>query len=98
MRPVFHWTPDRIKAHLAVCFTAFSLIRFLQHHIKKEINERFSARRISMELNSVQESILYDLKNKNNKYAIPSKSSDNVIKIYKAMKLHRNAVPYKLIE
>jgi transposase len=98
MRPVFHWNPDRIKAHIAICFTAFSLIRFLQHHIRQEMNERFSARRISMELNSVQESILYDIKNKNNKYVIPSKSSDNVLKIYKTMKLHRNTVPYKIIE
>ena len=94
MRPVFHWTPDRIKAHIAICFVAFSLIRFLQHHIKQEVDERFSARRISMELNNVQESILYDMDDKNKKYVIPSKSNENVLKIYQAMKLHRNVVPY----
>ena len=98
MRPVFHWSPDRIKAHLAICFVAFSLIRFLQHHIKKETNELFSARRISMELSSVQESILYDVRDKNNRYVIPSKSSDNVLLIYKTMKINRNPVPYKLKE
>jgi len=98
MRPVFHWSPDRIKAHLAICFVAFSLIRFLQHHIKKETNELFSARRISMELSSVQQSILYDVRDKNNRYVIPSKSSDNVLLIYKTMKINRNAVPYKLKE
>ena len=98
MRPVFHWTPDRIRAHIAICFVAFSLIRFLQHQIKQELDERFSALRISMELNSVQQSILYDVNKKHNKYVIPSKSSDNVLKIYKAMKMHRNVVPYKLRE
>ena len=98
MRPVFHWSPDRIKAHIAICFVAFSLIRFLQHHIKQEVNELFSARRISLELNSVQESILYDIREKSNQYVIPSRSSDNVLLIYKTMKLHRNAVPYKLNE
>jgi transposase len=98
MRPVFHWSPDRIRAHIAICFVAFSLIRFLQHHIKQELDERFSALRISMELNSVQQSILYDVTKKQNKYVIPSKSSDNVLKIYRAMKMHRNVVPYKLRE
>ena len=98
MRPVFHWSSDRIKAHIAICFVAFSLIRFLQHHIKEETNELFSARRISMELSSVQQSILYDIREKNNQYVIPSKANDNVLLIYKTMKLNRNAVPYKLKE
>jgi transposase len=98
MRPIFHWTPDRIKAHIAICFVAFSLIRFLQHHIKQEINERFSARRISAELNSVQETILYDVNNNKKRYVLPSKISDDAQNIYKAMKLHRGVVPYKLRE
>jgi transposase len=98
MRPVFHWTPNRIKAHITICYVAFSLIRFLQHLIKKETDVQFSARRISLELNSVQQSILHDIKNNKNKYVIPSKSSENVLTIYKAMKLHRKTVPYKLRE
>ena len=52
MRPVFHWTSNRIQAHIAICFVAFALIRFLQHHIKEETGENYSARRISLELNS----------------------------------------------
>jgi transposase len=98
IRPVFPWNPDRIRAHIAICFVAFSLIRFLQYHINQELEERFSALRISMELNSVQQSILHDVNKKHNKYVIPSKSSDNVLKIYRAMKMHRNVVPYKLRE
>jgi transposase len=98
MRPVFHWNPDRIRAHIAICFVAFSLIRFLQHHLKLELDERFSALRISIELSSVQQSILYDVNKKHNKYVIPSKSSDNILKILRAMKMHRNVVPYKLRE
>ena len=31
VRPVFHWSAKRIKAHIAICFIAFSLIRFLQY-------------------------------------------------------------------
>jgi len=98
LRPVFHWTPNRIKAHIAICFVSFSLIRFLQYHLKQEIDERFSALRICMELSSVQESILYDINNKLNKYVIPSKLNEDVLKIYEAMKLKRSIIPYKLIE
>ena len=98
LRPVFHWTPNRIKAHIAICFVSFSLIRFLQYHLKQEIDERFSALRICMELSSVQESILYDINNKLNKYVIPSKLNEDVLKMYEAMKLKRSIIPYKLIE
>jgi transposase len=96
MRSVFHWSPDRIKAHIAVCFVAFSLIRFLQFRIKQELNERFSALKISRGLSKVQESILYDENKKCNRYVIPSKPGEDVLKIYKVMKLQRNVVPFKL--
>jgi transposase len=96
MRPVFHWTSNRIQAHIAICFVAFSLIRFLQHHLKQETGHNYSARRISIELDSVQKSILYDINNRDNQYVIPSKSSEDVMKIYQTMKLRRNVVPHKL--
>jgi transposase len=98
MRPVFHWTSDRIHAHIAICFVAFALIRFLQHLIKQETGQNYSARRISIELDTVQESTLYDINKKDNRYVIPSKSSEDVLKIYHSMKIRRNAVPYKLLE
>jgi transposase len=98
MRPVFHWTPDRIKVHIAICFVAFSLIKFLQHLLKRETGKNYSARRISIELDTVQQSILYDINNRTNKYVIPSKSSEDVLKIYDAMKLQRKDVPYKILE
>jgi transposase len=98
MRPVFHWNSNRIKAHIAICYVAFSLIRFLQHRIKQEVKEQFSAQRISIELNSVQESILHDLKDRKKKYVIPSKLSDNASKIYESMKIHRSAAPHRLRE
>jgi len=95
MRPVFHWSADRIRAHIAICFVAFSLIRFLQHRIRKHAGENFSAERIGEELYRIQESILID-KITNNKYVIPSKPSDDAMKIYAAMSKKRNVVPFKL--
>ena len=95
MRPVFHWTAHRIHAHIAICFVAFSLIRFLQYKIKQHTGESFSAERISEELYRVQESILRHKIN-NNRYVIPSKPSQDATKIYESMNLKRNVVPFKL--
>jgi transposase len=96
VRPVFHWNADRIRAHIAVCFVAFALIRFMQHFIKKNLNESFSAQRISEELVGVQESILLDCR-ENNRYVIPSKTSEDAKKLYGIMRLQRSQVPYRLM-
>jgi len=96
VRPVFHWNADRIRAHIAVCFVAFALIRFMQHYIKKNLNESFSAQRICEELVSVQESILLDCNDKN-RYVIPSKISEDAKKLYGIMRLQRSQVPYQLV-
>ena len=95
VRPVFHWSAKRIRAHIAICFVAFSLIRFLQHRIKKETGENFSAERIREALYRVQESIVRDITNKN-KYVIPSKTSQDALKLYQAMHIKRNVVPFRL--
>ena len=33
-RPIFHWTPKRIKGHFVVCFMAFVLERALENKLK----------------------------------------------------------------
>lgn len=95
MRPVFHWTPDRIQAHICICFMAFALIRFLQHKIKYENAESVSAERIKRELFAVQESVLKDVTD-GKRYVIPSKLSKDVMKIYKVMNKKWNTAPFRL--
>jgi transposase len=95
VRPVFHWSAKRIRAHIAICFVAFSLIRFLQHKLKKEAGENFSAERIREELFRVQESILRNTVD-NNRYVVPSKPSQDALRIYQAMHRKRNVVPFRL--
>jgi len=95
MRPVFHWTANRIRAHIAICFVAFSLIRFLQYRIKQKTKETFSAERIRLELYRIQESILKDTTD-NKKYVIPSKPSQDAAKIYEVMNRKRSVVPFRL--
>jgi len=95
VRPVFHWSANRIRAHIAICFVAFALIRFMQHKLKRETGENFSAERIRAELYRIQESIVINITDKS-KYVIPSKSSNDAIKIYNTMNKKRNVVPFRL--
>jgi transposase len=36
IRPVFHWTPKRIKGHLVTCFIAFLLVRTLELTVREK--------------------------------------------------------------
>ncbi len=31
VRPIFHWTERRVKAHMAICFVAFAPLRILRY-------------------------------------------------------------------
>lgn len=95
VRPVFHWSEKRIRSHIAICFMAFSMIRFLQHRLREQTGESFSAERIRNELFRIQESILRNTVD-NNRYVVPSKPSQDALKIYQAMNCKRNVVPFKL--
>jgi len=95
MRPIFHWNANRIRAHITICFIAFALIRFLQHKIKLKLKESMSAERIKRELYAIQESILIDMTN-NERYIIPSKPSNESIKIYNVMNKQKDVIPFKL--
>jgi transposase len=33
VRPIFHWTPEKVKAHLAISFMAFCCVRHLEYGI-----------------------------------------------------------------
>jgi len=95
VRPVFHWSAKRIKAHIAICFVAFSLIRFLQYRIRQKTAECFSPERIREELYRIQESILKHTVD-DNRYVVPSKPTQDAIKIYDVMNKQRHVVPFRL--
>jgi len=96
VRPVFLWNAKRIRAHIAICYMAFSLIRFLQNKLQKEANLRLSPEKIRSELYRVQDSILIDTET-DQKYVIPSKPSSDALKIYHTMAKKRVVVPFKMI-
>ena len=94
VRPIYHWTADRIKAHLAISFTAFSLVRLLSFRIKLQY-KKLSPAVIRNALLHIQRSVLTDKKT-GDRYCIPSNTNPEAEKIYQLMDLELPKTPFKL--
>ena len=85
IRPIFHFKESRIKAHIALCFMAYTLVRHLEYRIRLRY-KKLSPRRIKQLLLSVQVSLLQDRKTQR-KYLFPSHYEEEVKKIYRVMEV-----------
>ena len=36
MRPIYHWTPRRIRAHSLICYIAYSALTFIKFQLKQK--------------------------------------------------------------
>lgn len=93
IRPIFHWTPDKVKAHLAISFMAFCCVRHLEYRVALQ-HEKMSPEAIRGELIRIQSTILKDKNGQ--RYVIPSPISSSGIKIYQVMGLKYSTTPHKL--
>ena len=94
VRPIYHWTPKRIQAHVAICFMSLVCIRHLSYRVKLQY-QPLSPEIIRNELVHVQQSILIH-KTGNHRYAIPSKPTLHAQKIYQVMGEKLSATPFLL--
>jgi transposase len=94
MRPIFHWTENRIKAHIAICFIAFTLAKQAVYRVALQ-QEPMSFEQIRNELLHAQSSVVIDLASQK-KYIVPSHVTVNQKKLYQAFGLKRSQVPYEL--
>ncbi|PKP55650.1 hypothetical protein CVT91_15115, partial [Candidatus Atribacteria bacterium HGW-Atribacteria-1] len=92
VRPVFHWKPRRITAHMAICFTAYALVKHLEYRVRL-CYRKLSIEKIRQLLIRVQTSILFD-KEKRIRYGLPSKMKKDARKIYNAIGIKRSITPY----
>jgi len=94
IRPIYHWTPKRVKAHLAISFTAYMLTRYLEFKVRLQY-KKLSPQVIRNLLLNIQKSIVYD-KEKKIKYILPSKIKPDAKKIYNLMEVRHSITPYIL--
>ena len=91
MRPIYHWTPERIRAHILICFIAYALVRQAMYRTARQY-QSMSFEKIRNELLHAQASILVDTATKK-KYLIPSKTTPIQKKLYHIVGLKRSEAP-----
>ena len=94
MRPIYHFKPERIRAHIAICYMAFAVVRQLEYRVK--LVKKLSIASIIEELNSVQSSI-YVHKVTGDRYRVPGSFSNEARKIYAAINLTRCVDAYPIV-
>lgn len=92
IRPIYHWSPSRIKAHIALCFMALVCIRHLEYRVNLQ-SIKLSPERLRKALIGVGITSVVHIKDKR-VFGIPSPVSDEAKIIYKAMNLPISTIPY----
>lgn len=93
VRPIYHWTPSRVRAHIAISYLAFCLVRHLEYRVSIQY-KKLSPKSIVHSLSKVQASILRDRDGK--RYVLPSEFTQDAKKIYQLMGLETSITPYRL--
>ena len=85
MRPIFHWKEERIKAHVAICFTAYVLLSHLHYRVNRSAGDlgRLSPAAILDHLSDVQVNVVTDT-NSGRQLLVPSKTTREQQAIYTA--------------
>lgn len=94
VRPIYHWTPQRIKAHIAICFMALVCVRHLTYRVALQY-EKLSPEVIRTELTHIQLTVLKNQAT-NHRYGIPSKLTQHARKIYQVMGEKLSDMPFAM--
>ena len=83
IRPIFHWTERRVRAHVAICYTAFVLLRMVRwkYQCQHAAQDALSEERILEELARVQASVVRD-DDTHHRYLIPSSATAEQRRLY----------------
>jgi transposase len=82
IRPIYHWKPHRVRAHLAISFIAFVCVRYLEYRMSVQ-SQKVSPEMIRQALLQVQASILEDGQGKT--YLLTAPISAQAKEIYRVM-------------
>lgn len=94
LRPIYHFKPERIEAHILICYLAFALMRHLEFRVAIQ-QEKISMNEIRGELWRVQSSYLRE-DGTENRYRLPSAMSVVARKLYQVMGIKRTQTTKKM--
>ena len=87
LRPVYHFKPERIEAHILICYLAFALIRHLEFRVTLQ-RDKISINEMRDALWKEQSSYLKEIAT-DKKYRLPSNMSPIANKLYQVMGIKR---------
>ncbi|MDE0004812.1 MAG: IS1634 family transposase [Rhodospirillaceae bacterium] len=96
VRPIFHWTERRIRAHLAIAFMTLLCVRHLSWRTRLQ-QRALSEEAIRRALTGVQCSVLHD-RGSGRRYVLPSAVGDVARRLQRVMGLKRTEAPFELTE
>lgn len=92
VRPVFHWKPERVKAHIAMAFIAYTLAKHLEYRVHAQYKE-LSIEGIRRNLMHAQTSLYWD-ERQQIRYGMPNGLTEEAKKIYRLMGLDTERKAY----
>jgi transposase len=96
MRPIFHWSEERIRAHITICFLAYCLTKQAIHRIGIQYS-KMSFEEIRNHLAHVQASLTIDTST-DKMYLLPSKVTDVQKRIYSIFGLRLTDIPSSILD
>ena len=87
MRPVYHWKKGRIRAHMLICFIAYTLVSHVQYQLKKA-KIKISFEELRDELLRT-DSVVIREKSTGMRFCIPSEMTPNQKSVYKTLGIER---------
>ena len=94
VRPVFHWTPRRVHAHIAIAFIALLCVRHLEYRCALQYRP-LSPESIQNSLLGMQQSVLRDSSD-GRRYVIPSRPTVHAEGLYRIVGLQPSVIPFEL--
>lgn len=95
VRPIYHYKADRIKAHLDICFVAYTLARQLMYRHQLQQSRSASFRELHNALSEAEFSILTHKETKES-YVLSSNLSPLAKSLYRIVGLKPSSASYKI--
>ena len=91
MRPIYHWTKERIEAHILICFIAFAVLKQTLVRLKRK-NLDISGKELIYQLKTVQLHRILDIAT-GKRYLVPSTLNNHQKKIFTLLGIKRSTEP-----
>lgn len=86
IRPIFHWTEKRIRAHISLCYLVFACLRRLEKLIELKTKSHMSPAVIREAILGVTSSLMEE-KNTGRIFRLPKRLGEHSRQLYKALDL-----------